>query len=88
MKTETKAEGTIARTAIQCTCPDTGKTGSFLYTGTSHRESGSRVSPVCRDLAELYTWTAENDWLSEGGAHVYRSELLEAAGVPEFPEEA
>ena len=46
--------GLIARVAIQCDCPDTGHTGSFLFTGATHRASGSRVSPVYDDLAELF----------------------------------
>lgn len=46
--------GLIARVAIQCVCPDTGETGSFLFSGESHRASCSRVSPVYDDLAELF----------------------------------
>ncbi len=46
--------GLIARVAIQCTCPDTGATGSFLFSGESHRNKLSRVSPVYDDLAELF----------------------------------
>lgn len=70
--TEQKPHGTIAREAIQCVCPDTGALGSFLFTGESHRNKGSRVSPVCADLAELYIWARENGWVSEGGARVFR----------------
>lgn len=47
-------KGTIARVAIQCECPDTGLTGSFLFTGESHKTKGSRVSPIYDDLAELF----------------------------------
>ncbi len=47
-------KGTIARLAIQCDCPDTGETGSFLFTGESHRAKGSRVTPVYDDLSELF----------------------------------
>lgn len=46
--------GLIARVAIQCVCPDTGITGSFLFSGDSHRASQSRVSPIYSDLAELF----------------------------------
>lgn len=47
-------KGLIARLAIQCECPDTGKTGSFLYSGESHRNKQSRVTPIYNDLAELF----------------------------------
>ncbi len=55
--------GLIARLAIQCTCPDTGHTGSFLFTGPTHRASQSRVSPVFHDLYEMFTSPAfRADW--------------------------
>ena len=49
----TPFKGTIARLAIQCDCPDTGATGSFLFVGESHRNKKSRVTPVYDDLYEL-----------------------------------
>ncbi|HSS99163.1 MAG TPA: hypothetical protein VLK33_19145 [Terriglobales bacterium] len=54
-------KGTIARVAIQCDCPDTGLTGSFLFTGESHKTKGSRVTPVYDDLAELFP-AVKADW--------------------------
>ena len=47
--------GLIARVAIQCECPDTGVTGTFLFSGESHRSKHSRVTPVYNDLHELLT---------------------------------
>jgi hypothetical protein len=67
MKTQTlyrstPVRGTIARLAIQCDCPDSGLTGSFLFTGESHKTKGSRVSPVYDDLAELFP-AVKQDWV-------------------------
>lgn len=59
----TPYSGLIARTAIQCVCPDTGKTGSFLFSGESHRNKGSRVTPVFNDLTALYQFLNFNDWI-------------------------
>ena len=64
--TQREETGTIAREFIQC-ADETGKVGSFLATNAKRR-----VSPTFNSLAELYTWANENDWLSEGGARVYR----------------
>ena len=55
------ARGLIARVAIQCICPDTGAEGSFLFSGPSHRASGSRVTPVYDDLADLFP-AVRADW--------------------------
>ena len=54
-------KGTIARLAIQCICPDTGVEGSFLFTGESHHQKLSRVTPVYDDLAELFP-AVKADW--------------------------
>jgi hypothetical protein len=47
--------GLIARPAIQCTCPDTGETGCFLFSGETHRAAGSRVTPVFADCVALFS---------------------------------
>lgn len=61
-------KGTICQLAIQCNCPDTGETGNFLFRGLSHREPGSRVSPIFEDLADLYAWAKTRfDQISGGG---------------------
>ena len=56
--------GLIARVAIQCQCPDTGETGTFLFSGESHRNKLSRVTPVFDDLHELLTTLnrADSNW--------------------------
>ena len=61
--------GTIARLAIQCICPDTGEKGSFLFTGESHFNKGSRVTPVYEDLQELFS-SVKPDWreIQDGNA--------------------
>jgi len=48
--------------ATQCICPNTGKTGSFLFEGPSHREKDTRLSPLFRDLGELFPWLHQNYW--------------------------
>lgn len=53
--------GLIARLAIQCDCPDTGETGSFLFSGESHRNKHSRVTPVYADLCDLFQ-AIQPDW--------------------------
>jgi hypothetical protein len=60
------AQGVLASLATQCTCPDTGLTGSFLFTGESHRNPGSRVSEVYPGLAELFP-AIKRDWETIGG---------------------
>lgn len=55
-------KGTIAKLAIQCTDPDSGEVGCFLFTGDSHRIEGSRCSPVFDDLVPLFNWTKDNAW--------------------------
>lgn len=78
--------GTIAREAIQCVCPDTGETGSFLFTGESHRNPGSRVSPIFSGLAGVFEWANANGWESESGVRIYREdrtvEQLRATYLP------
>lgn len=53
--------GTIARLAIQCTCPDSGAIGCFLFTGDSHRTPGMRCTPVM-DQVELYKYVKAQGW--------------------------
>lgn len=63
-----KAKGTIARLAIGCSFPETGETGSWLFTGGDHREKGTAVSPLFNDVAEACKWAALNRWRSCGNA--------------------
>lgn len=73
--------GTIAREFIQC-ADENGRIGDFLKTN-----SGRQVSPTFETLSELYTWTAENDWISEGGARVHRprGEQIEKYMAEKYP---
>lgn len=68
---EPRTRGTIARPAIQCVEPVSAKEGCFLFTGDSHRETGSAVSPVFDDLYELFQWCQANGWKGVGAAYVY-----------------
>lgn len=54
-------KGTRARLAMQCTCPDTGKTGDFLFLGESHRTPGTRVTIVYPTFAN-FLWEELRDW--------------------------
>jgi len=54
--------GLVARLAIQCTCPDTGATGSFLFAGESPKSRHSRVTPIYPDLAELFPAVKASGW--------------------------
>ena len=56
-------QGTLAQVAIQCIDPETGMTGSWLFTGLSHRELGSRVTPVFADVYDL-TQNLKGQWES------------------------
>lgn len=49
-----------ARLKIQCTAPD-GRTGTFLLDAEHNR----LISPLCRDLVELYRWTHAHGWQAE-----------------------
>jgi hypothetical protein len=71
--TQTHPHGLIAYAAIQCTHPETGETGDWLYTGSSHREQDSAVSPVFPDLIGLFNWARENHWVSYGPGFVYEA---------------
>lgn len=54
-------KGLVARLAIQCVCPDTGVAGSFLFSGESYQQKGSRVTPVYDTLSELFP-AVKADW--------------------------
>jgi hypothetical protein len=54
-------KGLIARLAIQCVCPDTGETGDFLFSGESHRNKQSRVTPIYHHLGALFD-AVKPDW--------------------------
>lgn len=52
--------GLIASAAQICVDPETGATGSFFFSGDSHRTLGSRVSPVFADTHELFQWAIDS----------------------------
>jgi len=54
--------GLIARVCMQCTCPDSGKVGTFLYSGETWRNKGSRVTPVFADLVALVQHCDMGGW--------------------------
>lgn len=60
--------GDRASLAIQCTCPDSGETGSFLYIGSHYHnpgQSGRRCSPVYPSLVELFPAVRAAGWHEE-----------------------
>jgi hypothetical protein len=63
--------GLIARVAIQCEHPVTHQTGSFLFSGDTHRNADSVHSPCLPDLYELHQWCLGNYWVSVGSGYVY-----------------
>lgn len=51
-----------ASVAIQCTDPETGTVGTFLFVGSSWSDVGARISPVFAGLPEAYQWAEQNQW--------------------------
>lgn len=64
-------KGTIARVAIQCIDPRSGKTGTWLFTAESYKDAENAVSPLCRDVAELSQWCRANNWQAVGGGYIF-----------------
>lgn len=64
--------GTIARLAMQCTHPVLKKTGTWLFTGDSHRIVGSGVSPLFADCLECFEWARNNNFEPCGVDFIYR----------------
>ena len=54
--------GLLAKYTIQCIHPETGKEGSWLYIGESHRTKGTAISPFFPDSLDFYKWAEENGW--------------------------
>lgn len=55
------------RTTVQCQDPETGKTGCWAFTGDDHRKTGTRISPVFADLADLFRWLKVNGFTQVPG---------------------
>lgn len=56
-----------AKYTVQCTHPDTGETGCWLFAGESHRQPGSALCPVMPDLLALFRWMHQNGWRTLDG---------------------
>jgi len=52
-----------ANLACQCTDPETGKTGDWLFVGPDFREPGTRISDVFSDFIGLVDWARGNRWV-------------------------
>ncbi len=66
---------TIAQVAIQCDHPETGKTGTWLFTGESHRIPGTSVSPVFPDCYTLFKeFCQPNGWINTHGGSYMKEE--------------
>ncbi len=64
-------KGLIARIAIQCQHPQTGKTGCWAFSGQNHKDTDSIVSPFFSDYAEVVHWmNATGQWDAVGAAYV------------------
>lgn len=66
-----KPRGLLASVAVQCEDPASGKTGSFLFIGESHKGKDAIVSPVMTDTYELHKWCMANGWRSIAGRYIY-----------------
>lgn len=79
--------GTICRIACQCTDPETGIVGDWLFTGDDWREAGSRVTPVFDSFYELCQWTNRGRWAQVGHgssfAYLYQGSFAEHGSAVE-----
>lgn len=71
-----------AALAIQCTASN-GDTGSFLFVPGS--EPMEAISPVCKDLVELFKWTKRNGWEGLPFDHHWPVGLYEQRPAEELP---
>jgi hypothetical protein len=54
---------------IGCTHPETGKVGSWLFSGSNAWTPGTTISPVFSTYAELVVWLWDNGYRApKGGA--------------------
>jgi hypothetical protein len=60
-----------ARIAVQCSHPDTGEVGSFLYKGGDPKSPGCVVSPVFASLTLLFPWAKANGFEECKPARLY-----------------
>jgi hypothetical protein len=57
--------GLLADYCIDCTNPKTGKIGTWLFLGDSHK-TGEQISPFFPDLLPFFQWAKDNKW-----RHIY-----------------
>jgi hypothetical protein len=58
-------KGLLADYCVSCTHPETGKTGSWLFIGDSHK-TGEQISPFFPDSLQFFQWARDNQW-----RHIY-----------------
>lgn len=85
-----------ARHTIQCTHPETAKTGNWLFSGDNHRTPGTTLSPVFTDMMQLTRWMKQAGWsckvppqLSAGTKHTTAFDVFRVADTTvtdQFPE--
>ncbi len=51
-----------AQYTIQCTHPETGRQGCWIFRGDTHRAAGTSLSPFFPDLLDLFRWFRLNGW--------------------------
>lgn len=77
----TLARGKIAKAAIQCDYPATGKTGSFLFTSDNPGKLENLCSPLFPDLVPLYEWCRKVGWINRGADYFLeptKAQLIDA----------
>ena len=55
-------KGLLADYCIQCTNPENGKVGTWLFIGGEGHKKGKRISPFFPDLLPFFEWAQENGW--------------------------
>jgi hypothetical protein len=65
-----------ANLAIQCDCPNTGKTGSFGFTGGNHRVKNTRVTPVFDCVSKAIAWLKARGWKESLGCIFTAPEVM------------
>lgn len=58
--------GLLATYTVQCTFPETGETGCWLFSGEDHKKEGTAISPFFKDLGEFFKWCYANEWEETG----------------------
>ena len=79
MKINNHPNGLLASIAMQCIHPDTNETGDWLFSGESHKNKGSGVTPVFPDFVALLDYCQANGWTQIGHGcamrYIYHSYL-------------